>query len=241
MKILFVVLGVLALMAFLAIGAVMYGWHKVKQVAAEKGVDLNSFSETQRGPARRLDACALLTKEDLSHILNLPIERSEGTGRSTHSTCGYYSDEAAQRGADEAAAAIKKLQESSKSGSAAADDAENLKNLGTMVRGMTGTAGVSQGGPMLNIEVQSEGAKAAMAGFKLGIGLMTGVVSGGEERTRKALREEVKGIGDEAMFGPLLSMFMFRQGDVAVQIDARTLPGGRDTVLAIARQISAKL
>lgn len=241
LKILFIVLGVLAFLGMLGIAGIWYGWHMVKSAAASRGVDLNSFSETQRGPGRRLDACALLPKEELSQILHLPVERSEGGGRSTDSSCRYYSDEAQQRGTDEASEAIKKLQESSKSGDTSAEEAEKLKNLGTVIRGISGAASSSQGGPTLTIEVHSEGAKSTMAAFKLAMGLTTGMVSGGEEKTRKALSEEVKGVGDEAMFGPLLSIFMFRQGDVAVQLDARALPGGRDAILTIARSIAAKL
>ena len=81
MKILFVVLVILGLMGVLAIGGVWFTWHKVKQAAANNGIDLNSFSETRRGPARQFDACELLTKEDLSQILNLNVERAEGDGR----------------------------------------------------------------------------------------------------------------------------------------------------------------
>jgi hypothetical protein len=241
LKILFVVLGILGLMGVMFVAALMYGWHRVKQTAAAKGVDLNSFTETQRGPVRRLDACALLTKDELSHILNLPIERIEGGGRSSSSSCRYYSEEAAQRGADEAEQAMKKLQEASKSGNQSPDAAENLKNVQNIIKGITSTAGGAQGGPMLSVEVHTENAKAVMASFKLAMGLASGAMAGADEKTQKIMREEVKGIGDEAMFGPMLSLFMFRQGDAAVQIDARTLPGGRDTILAIAKTISTKL
>ena len=240
LKILFVVLGVIAVLGMLFVGALMYGWHKVKETAASKGIDLNSFSETRRGPARRLDACDLLTKEDLSQILNLTVERSEGTGKSTHSTCRYYSAAAQQRGTDEAAAALKKLQET-KSGNSPAQEEETLKDLGNVVRGVTTAAGAANA-PMLSIEVETDNAKAAMAGFKIGMGLTGGVVGQGMDPVaRKALGEQIPGLGDEAMMGPLLSLFMFRKGDVAVQVDGRQLPGGREAQLAIAHRILDKL
>jgi hypothetical protein len=65
-----------------------------------------------------------------------------------------------------------------------------------------------------------------------------------DKSTRAApnlMHEDVKGVGDEAMFGPLLSLSMFRQGDVCVQIDGRMLPGGRDAQIAIAKRIFSKL
>ncbi|MGB2888449.1 MAG: zinc ribbon domain-containing protein, partial [Candidatus Acidiferrales bacterium] len=109
LKVLFVVLGVMVFLGVLLAGTIWYGWHKVKQTVASQGIDLSTVVD--RGAGRQFDACELLTKEDLAQILNLAIERSEGTGRSTHSTCRYYSSAAQQRGADEAAAAFKKLQQ----------------------------------------------------------------------------------------------------------------------------------
>jgi hypothetical protein len=244
-KILFVVLGILGLLGVLAIGGVWFAWHKVKQAAANNGIDLNSFSETRRGPARQFDACELLTKEDLSQILNLNVERAEGDGLSTHSTCRYFSSGAQQRALEEAATAKKKLEEETKAGNPKAEQSVVINDVGDMVRGIAGAAGPAVGetnGLMLTIGVDSENAKAAMAGFKLGMGLTGAIVMKGADPEGKAMmREEVKGVGDEAISGPLLSLFMFRKGDVSVQLDARLLPGGRDAQIAIAKRIISKL
>jgi hypothetical protein len=245
LKILFVVLGILGLMVVLAIGGVWFALHKVKQAAVNNGIDLDSFSETRRGPARQLDACELLTKKDLSQILNLNVERAEGDGRSTHSTCRYFSSGAQQRALDEAAAAKKKLEEETKAGHSKPDQSAVINDFGNMVRGIAGAAGPAVGktnGLLLTIGVDSENAKAAMAGFKLGVGLTGAIVMKGADPEGKAMmREEVKGVGDEAISGPLLSLFMFRKGDVSVQLDARLLPGGRDAQIAIAKRIISKL
>jgi hypothetical protein len=245
LKILFVVLVILGLMGVLAIGGVWFGWHKVKQAAANNGIDLNSFSETHPGPARQFDACELLTKEDLSQILNLNVERAEGDGLSTHSTCRYFSSGAQQRSLEEAAAAKKKIEEETKAGNSKADQSVVVNDVGNLVRGITGAAGPAVGetnGLMLTIGIDSENAKAAMAGFKLGMGLTGAIVMKGADPEGKAMmREEVKGVGDEAISGPLLSLFMFRKGDVSVQLDARLLPGGRDAQIAIAKRILSKL
>src|ERR1035441_2897099 len=47
-KILFVVLGIMALLGMLAIGGVWYAWHKAKQVAASQGIDLKGLTEQHR-------------------------------------------------------------------------------------------------------------------------------------------------------------------------------------------------
>jgi hypothetical protein len=137
---------------------------------------------------------------------------------------------------------MKKMQDAGKSDNSSADQEEQIKNLGNMIQGIAGFAAGVTDGPMLTIETESENAKAAMAGFKIGAGLGAAVVGQDAAPAAKtALREEVKGVGDEAMFGPLSSLFMFRKGDVSVQLDARTLPGGRDTEIAIAKRILSKL
>lgn len=240
LKVLFAVLGVVTVLGMLFVGAIWYGWHKVKQTIASHGTDLSS--EVDGGAGRQLDACELLTKEDLAQILNLAVERSEGTGRSSHATCRYYSAAAQQRGADEAAAALKKLQKAGKSNDSPAQQDEAVKNLETIVRGLAGAAAGTVNDAVLIVELDSENAKAAITGFRLGAGLGAGVVAGDAKPAgRKAFYEEVNGIGDEAVFGPLGSLLMFRKGDVSVQIDARTLPSGRETEIAIAQRIAAKL
>ena len=245
LKILLVVLGVLGLLGVLTIGGIWFAAHKVKQAAANNGIDLNSFSEARGGPARQFDACELLTKEDLSQILNLSVERAEGDGKSTHSTCRYFSSGAQQRSLDEAAAAKEKLEEETKAGNSKPDPSSVINDFGNLVRGAAGAAAPAVGqtdGLVLTVGIDSENAKAAMAGFKLGMGLTGAVVMKGADPQGKAMmREDVQGVGDEAIAGPLLSLFMFRKGDVSVQLDARLLPGGRDAQIAIAKRIISKL
>jgi hypothetical protein len=97
-------------------------------------------------------------------------------------------------------------------------------------------------GQVLTITVDSANAKAAMAGFKIGLGLSgAAVMQGGDAKSKALMSERVQGVGDDAVAGPLLSVFMFRQGDVSVQLDARMLPGGRDAQIAIAKRIISKL
>ena len=244
LKILFVVLGVLGVLGVLAIGGTLYAVHKVKQVAANNGIDLNSLAETHHGPARQLDACELLTKEDLSRILNLDVDRAEGSGPSTDSTCRYFSSGAQQRARDEAEAARKKLEQEKSAGNSNADPSAVANDVGNMMRGIAGSAAAAgdANGAFLTITVSSQNARAAMTGFKLGMGISGAVVmQGGDKKNKAAMTENIQGVGDEAISGPLLSVFMFRKGDVSAQLDSRLCPGGRDAQIAIAKNILAKL
>lgn len=237
MKILFVVLAIIGVMGLLGVAGAWYAWHRAKQVVASKGIDLNSFTEVHQG--RSYDACALLSKEDLSQILSLNVDRAEGNGKGTHSRCTYYSSGAQERAQEEAMAAKKKIEEESKAGGAL--DAQKLQDIGKLVRGITGAAGASGDAPMLSIEISSGDGKAVMTAFKLAMGLTGAAMTGTGPNGTNLAHEEVKGVGDEAMFGPMLSISMFRQGDVAVQLDGRMLPGGREAQLAIAKHILSKL
>jgi hypothetical protein len=234
--VLFIVLGILAFLGMMGIGALWFGWHVVKQAAASKGVDLNDFTADTHhvGPHRRLNACVLLTKEELSQILGMAIERTEGGNTGTHSTCAYYSSAAVDKSTDAATDAIKRIQENKDSGNTNADQEKALKEVGNIMRGM---AGAASNGLVVSIETETENPKAAMAGMKIAMGVMTV----GDANKTKALREDIKGVGDEAIMGPLASIFVFRKGDVAVTIDGRALVGGRDTQIAIGKHIADKL
>jgi hypothetical protein len=230
------------MLGVLAMAGVWYAVHKVKQAAAAHGVDLGSIAETHRGPARTFDTCALLTKEDLSQLLSLPVERAEGSGPSDHSECRYYSSQAQQRGQQEALAAKQKIEGESKPATPA-DQTQQVRDIGNLIRGITGAAGAANNAPMLTVSIDSANPKAMVAGFKMGLGL-TGVAmksqvgSGGAPNL---VTEDVPGVGDEGVFAPLFGMSSFRKGDVAMIIDGRMLPGGREAQIAIAKRIFSKL
>lgn len=238
MKILFVVLGVLAVLGFLFFGALWYGWHKVKQTAQSKGIDIDSITETQHGPARRLNACDLLSKDELSQIVGFKIDRTEGTGTSTDSKCTYFSEGAIDRSTDAVTEAMKRMKEDKDTGNSSADQEKAMKEVGTIMRGM---AGSQANGMVVQTEVVTENPKGAMAAYKIAMGLMTMGVQKDQEKVAKMMREEIKGVGDEAMMGPLGAMFMFRKGNVAVMQDGRGLTGGRDMQIAIGKKIAERL
>jgi hypothetical protein len=245
-KILIAVLAILGILGALAIAGVWYAVHtvkqEVKQAAASQGIDLSAITETHRGPVRTFDACALLTKEDLSQILSLPVERAEGSGTSATSSCEYYSSQAQQRGEQEALAAAKKM-EGHKTSDNAAEQAQGVRDFGDLVRGITGAVGAMNNAPILSITIESADPKALVAGFKTG---MAGVGAGiqnqlGSGGAPNLVTEDAPGVGDEGIFAPLFGNSVFRKGDVAVFIYGRRLPGGREAQIAIAKRIFSKL
>ncbi len=236
LKILFVVLGVFALLGFMFVGAIWYGWHKVKEKAADNGIDLNELSQTQHGPRRRLNACSLLSKSELSQLVGMNIDRVEGDkSASTHTKCTYFSESAIDKSTDAATDALKRIQDGQVSGgNTPAEQEKAMKEVGNIMRGISGTAA---NGMVVSVEVETDNAKATMGAFKIAMGILTV----GDKEHHKVLREDIKGVGDEAIMGLMASIFMFRKGDVAVSIDGRGLTGGRETQIEIGKRIAARL
>jgi hypothetical protein len=97
-------------------------------------------------------------------------------------------------------------------------------------------------GPILTISIDAESPGAMVAGLKTGTGY--GLVDRQLQSMGGApnlVTEDVKGVGDEGVYVPLLGWFVFRKGDVAVLVGTRTLPGGRDVQIAIAKRLLSKL
>ena len=220
--ILFVVLGLFVLGA-LGVAGLIYAGYKVKnrveRVAKEYGVD----SSAPRGPsARRVDVCSLITRDEAAEIMGVPVERIEPSGTSE---CRYIgkapTDEERQKQIDD-------LQEKLKDAKGKEPDMRALEDMTkNMVGGMAGGAGRS-----FSVKVDWEGGHAAVAAMRLTMGVMTGDTK---------LTESLKGVGDEAVIGPMASILMFAKGDTAVEIDLRMLPNGKQRGIEIARKVASRL
>jgi len=244
-KILIAVLAILGLLGVLAIAGLWYAVHRVKQevkqAAASQGIDLSAITETHRGPARTFDACELLTKEDLSQILSLPVERVVSSGKSATSSCEYYSSQALQRSQEEAAAVAKKIA-AEKPSDNPAEKAQGAREAGDLFSSIAGVAGAMNNGPILTISIDSESPGAVVGGFKMGTGFgMADLLSKKMGGAPNLVTENVPGVGDEGVYAPMLGWSVFRKGDVAVIVGARALPGGRDVQIAIAKRVFSKL
>ncbi len=220
--ILFVVLGFFVLGA-LGLAGLFYAGYKVKnrveQAAREYGVD----SSAPRGPsARRTDVCALLTKEEASEIMGVPVERVEPDGSNQ---CRYVGKALTGEEREKAIADARRKLEETKG------DQPDMKAVENMTKNMLG--GLADGaGPSFSVKVDWEGGHAAVKALKLTMGVVTG---------NSKLAESVQGVGDEAVMGPMNSMLICAKGDTAVTVDLRMLPNGRDRGIDIAKRVLSRL
>lgn len=228
LKVLLIVFGVFALCAALLVGGVAYVGYRIKtkveQTAKRNGVDLGEFTRTGK-PARRTDPCKLLTAQEASQILGVPIGRTERQESGGNSTCHYFGTGPDRQ---EAGDRISRNLEALKGNGPRTDRAEELHALENITKSMIGAA---TGQAYLAVSVDWEGGRAAVAATKLM------AATAGPEMAP----QPVQGIGDSAAFGPLNSMLYFSKGATSVQIDLRMVPDGREKGLRMARIIDSRL
>jgi hypothetical protein len=100
-----------------------------------------------------------------------------------------------------------------------------------LVKGIGGLA-ASGDAPYLTVTVSWENARAALSVLKA-------VIAGNSPGVTTT--ENLTGIGDEALMGPVDSFLAFVKGQTEVQIDLSQIPKGRDKGVAIARTIAPRL
>ena len=235
MKIVLIILGVIFVLGAIGVAGVAFvAWqakNAIQPAAREKGVDLSDFSSRNAYRGSLPDPCSLLTKEEASEIVGTTIERVESNGHK----CDYYahpeSDEQRQEHVKQALENMKAYSKAHPN----ADPADAAKmaresGMNDLTRGLI-TGANAGAGPYFSIEVNSNG-KATIAAMKVAMGMTTGGV--------KTI-ENISGIGDEALMGPMDSMFVFTKNGLGVQIDLRMMTHARDRAIAMAQRILTRL
>ena len=223
LKVLFIVLGII--IVFGAIAAAGLAWlgykakSRIESVAREYGVDPSKPA----GPsARRVDVCSLITKEEAGEILGAGIERVEPSG----DECQYFAKAPSQEEREREIARLQESLEKSK-GSGNPQEIENLTKA--LMSGMAGGTG-----PSFSVSVDWENGRTMIGAMKF----VTGTAPGAGETK---MSEQVSGIGDEAILGPMNSVLIFRKGATGVQIDLRMMPDARERGIAIAKVVEGRL
>ncbi len=234
LKIVFIVVGVLALLGIL--GGVGLYWaaskvkDKVQEAAQMSGVDLEKIaSESSSSSSDGGDGCWLLPREEAERLAGLTIVRAAPSpdADSGKLTCQYFADPDELRKAAKAQAddAMKEMKRSEGSG----QDAGALQ-LERLTKGMiaSAAAGEAGNGLVFELSVRKNGGKADWAGVSMA-SRMTGIM------------QPIPGLGDQAMIAPMAASIHALQGDSFLQLSMPGLPGGREKGIAIARAILGRL
>jgi hypothetical protein len=234
LKVVLIVLGVLFLVGLLAVAGIVYAGYRIKnrveQAARSRGVDLSELTDTSRGAARNVDPCSLLSASEASRILEVSIDRTERSGTS----CQYFSAAAAEKAKETFQTSMNQLESRSNAAeqgaAASSSPSEMMRQSGMeeLAKSATGMAGA--GAPYLTLTVDERG-KAAIAAMRLAVGLVSPV----------KVTEDLKGVADDAVLGPMDSLLMFVKNGTAVQLDLRLVPQGKARGIALAKEIAPRL
>jgi len=241
MKKLLIIGGILMLVmgAIGTVGLVYVGYrvkNRLERVAAEARPEPTRRVVRAEAAPQRPDVCSLLTRDEASQILEVPIERTRSGNGAEEGTCQYFAKPRTQR--DQAASIADALKAmSSRQGpepSANPNEAYALpRQAGTEeIMKRIGGLAVGRDAPYVTVTVNWDGGRSSIAMLK---GIATGEAPGVKTT------EDLVGIGDEAIMGPVDSMLAFVKGPTAVQLDLRLVPHGRDKGVAMARKIAGRL
>jgi hypothetical protein len=186
----------------------------VESAAEQHGIALGDFTSGEKGNLGAADPCSFLTASEAGQILKVSIVRTETQGN----TCNYFAEKT-QANAPALEQQVGELQK------AEGNDAKK-QELERLAKGFVGSA-VDPSMPYLTIQYDENG-KAHMAGMKIAAGTM------GEF-------EKISGVGDEAMLGPLGSIFVFLYKGTAVQMDLRQITEGRARGIELGKKITSRM
>jgi hypothetical protein len=196
---------------------------KIEETAKDSGIDLGALAEQ----GQFYEPCSLLSTQEAAEILSVVVERSEAAG----DTCNYFirppSDE---EKSDAVAKAMESFQQQSgESSPATPADPARPQGLEDLTKAWVGS-NVDANTPYFTIQVHQDG-NAMMAGMKIAL-----LAGGGTDAT-----EQLQGLGDQAVLGPLDSLLIFVKDGTGIQIDLRQVAEGRDRGIQLARRILARM
>ena len=226
-KILIAVVIIFVLFGAIATAAMLYIGHKFHQKAEEMGLTRSPEERRESLEAlRRIDACSLLSKSDVSRVVKMDIVRAE-SDKSDSPGCTYS---VMGDGADLTAKHLSVLRRSELSKS----QQDMLENFGKTI--LHGSNSESSGAvsehpgeaPVFVFSIDGN-AQLQMRLTKATLGNMPG---GGSAT--------IPDLGDEA-FDAAGAMMFVRKGDKIVRILYMTCPCNRDDILPLARTIVSGL
>ncbi len=246
LKIVLVVAGVLFVFGAIAAGAIYYTAHRYIKFAEDvTGVKASDVVNTVREAAkqhpsdglsgRKLDGCALLSKDEAAAILGLDVERVDGKPNDQESGehCDYFvkpgSIEENAEKVKQAAAAIP----NDSKGDANQLPPESIDMIKAMHRGVIEGARNGEA-HYFGFSVERENGKIACAALKIATRLGGGDINTGAS-------SEPLGVGDEAVMGMGESRLCVVQGSTAVTLDLSQVTGGRAKGIALAKTILSRL
>jgi hypothetical protein len=176
------------------------------------------------------EGCDLLSKDEVSAITGVVIEKAVSQGSGSDGGCAYFAKpgENTQRGQEDISKALKDLQSQSK-----VSDAQGQKAAEQIVKGFVNAAGSAANNgaeiPVVSFGITTRDGNTAYTAMMMANKLMGGSFM------------QIPGLGDDAFIGPVNSIMGVRKGSTFLQIDLRALQDGREKGAVMAQKILGKI
>lgn len=239
LAVVFVVMGVIATAGLIYVGYRVK--NRIEKEAASLRHDTSRSSPVTMAaapaPARHVDPCSLLTRDEASQILGVAVERTQAKESGGQSTCQYFAKARSQQ--EKMTSVASAFGAIAKGGATPEPDVKaneaykigQQTGLNDLMKGIGGLA-AQEGAPYLTVMVSWENGRQAMS-------MLKGVIGANSAGVKTT--EDLTGIGDEAVMGPVDSFLAFVKGQTEVQIDLSQIPKGRDKGVAMARTIAPRI
>lgn len=231
----------LAIVVLGAIGGYLV-YRKAKEVvsdaASRAGISMTGESQAS-GPGRQLDPCSLLSREEAEQLTQVRYQRVDSSGAAASATCVFSP---APLTPDAQQAQLNKALEQLKQKAAAADSAAETaaekgdanalsrdSGIADFTKALTGT--LSGAGGRLSIAWHGGGGATQINAIRIALRATAGNLD---------VSEELKGIGDEALIGPMDAMMVIRKGRDGVVIEYGG-PGGKQVLVELARRVASRM
>ena len=244
LKIVVIVVGVIFVLAALAIGGTYYAAHRYIRMAEDMtgikaGDALHSIREAaaregRSRPEAKRDGCLLLTKDEASAILGIEVIKVDGKPdeRQSGEHCSFFVKPGSVEVNEER---VKKSAEAIHGEAGANGDALPPAAIDMLKNTARGAVEAERNGeaPYFGFVVEREHGKIAFSVLGVSTRLAGGNPGG------KA--EEPLGVGDEATMGIGESLMCVVKGDVAITLDFTQVTGARSKGIALAKTILPRL
>lgn len=231
----------LAIVALGAIGGYLV-YRKAKEVvsdaASRAGISMPDESQAS-GPARQLDPCSLLSREEAEQLTQVRYQRVDSSGAAAGATCVFtpvpLTPDEQQAQVNKALEQLKQKANAPNSDADAAaekGDANALSRdsgIADLTKALTST--LSGGGGKLTIAWHGGDGATQINAVRLALRAVAGDMN---------VSEELKGVGDEALIGPLDAMLVIRKGRNAAVIEYGG-PGGKQVLVELARRVASRM
>jgi hypothetical protein len=230
-KILFIALGIIALLVVIVVGGAIFGFmaikHKVREATG------GTLGGTHQMNVSHGDACRLLSADQVKAVLDVDIVRTQEMMEGSNAGCAYYTNADGFARLQKVAAAQAKRD----SETASKEIDPNEKNPMELMKhtkemeGMIKSLGLTQPGEegrVFAFTIQKHFGSESWSSMRTAMAMVPGF-------------EEVSDVGDQAMVGTFGHTFLILKGNNMIRLETIYVPETRTRGAELGRQIVAGL